>query len=137
MNAHSKPQKNSVKAAPESVTTGPIIGSRKIYVPTPEDGSIRVPFREVQLTTDAEPPVRIYDPSGPFTENDAKIDLDAGLPQPRRAWLDARGFERVAGRAVAAAVSPSSSRTCAESASCALICVATCSASVSSSPRAR
>ncbi|MEZ2408529.1 phosphomethylpyrimidine synthase [Bosea sp. OAE752] len=103
MNAHTKPQKNSVKTAPQSVTTGPIIGSRKIYVPTPEDGSIRVPFREVQLTTDAEPPVRIYDPSGPFTETDAKIDLDAGLPQPRRAWLDARGFERVAGRAVTAA----------------------------------
>ena len=37
MNAHTKPDKNSVKAAPQSVTTGPIIGSRKIYVPTPED----------------------------------------------------------------------------------------------------
>ena len=103
MNAHTKPQKNSVKAAPQTVTTGPIIGSRKIYVAAPEHPDMRVPFREVALTTDAEPPVRIYDPSGPYTETDAKIDLNAGLVQPRRAWLDARGFEVVAGRAVTAA----------------------------------
>jgi phosphomethylpyrimidine synthase len=103
MNAHTKPQKNSVKAAPQTVTTGPIIGSRKIYVAPPEHPEMRVPFREVALTTDAEPPVRIYDPSGPYTETDAKIDLNAGLIQPRRAWLDARGFEVVAGRAVTAA----------------------------------
>ena len=103
MNARTKPQKNSVKAAPQSVTTGPIIGSRKIYVAAPEHPEMRVPFREVVLTTDAEPPVRLYDPSGPFTETGATIDLDAGLVQPRRAWLDARGFEQVPGRAVTAA----------------------------------
>jgi len=103
MNAHTKPQKNSVKAAPQSVTTGPIIGSRKIYVAAPDHPEMRVPFREVVLTTDAEPPVRIYDPSGPYTETDARIDLNAGLTQPRRAWLDARGFARVPGRAVTAA----------------------------------
>ncbi|MBN9453648.1 MAG: phosphomethylpyrimidine synthase ThiC [Bosea sp.] len=108
MNAHTEPQKNSAKTAPKfsaptGVTTGPIIGSRKIYVAAPEHPDMRVPFREVVLTTDAEPPVRLYDPSGPFTETDAKIDLNAGLVQPRRAWLDARGFEQVAGRAVTAA----------------------------------
>ncbi|MBN9437887.1 phosphomethylpyrimidine synthase ThiC [Bosea sp. (in: a-proteobacteria)] len=103
MNAHTKPQKNSVKAAPQSVTTGPIIGSRKIYVAAPEHPEMRVPFREVVLTTDAEPPVRIYDPSGPYTESDVQIDLNAGLTQPRRAWLDARGFTTVPGRAVTAA----------------------------------
>jgi phosphomethylpyrimidine synthase len=103
MNAHTKPQKNSVKAAPQSVTTGPIIGSRKIYVAAPEHPQMRVPFREVVLTTDAEPPVRIYDPSGPYTETDVQIDLNAGLTQPRRAWLDARGFTTVPGRAVTAA----------------------------------
>lgn len=103
MNAHTKPQKNSVTAAPQTVTTGPIIGSRKIYVAPPEHPQMRVPFREVQLTTDSEPPVRIYDPSGPFTETDVSIDLNAGLPQPRRAWLDALGFQSVPGRAVTAA----------------------------------
>jgi phosphomethylpyrimidine synthase len=86
--------------APTGVTTGPITGSRKIYVPTPQDSSIRVPFREVSLSTEAEPPVRLYDPSGPYTETDVAIDLNAGLPQVRRAWLDRRGFEAIAGRAV-------------------------------------
>ncbi|WP_439493758.1 phosphomethylpyrimidine synthase ThiC [Bosea sp. (in: a-proteobacteria)] len=86
--------------APTGVTTGPITGSRKIYVPTPQDAAIRVPFREVSLSTDAEPPVRLYDPSGPYTETDMAIDLNAGLPQIRRAWLDRRGFETIVGRAV-------------------------------------
>ncbi len=89
--------------APTGVTTGPITGSRKIYVPTPQDAAIRVPFREVSLSTEAEPPVRLYDPSGPYTETDVAIDLNAGLPQVRRAWLDRRGFEAIAGRAVTSA----------------------------------
>ncbi len=59
-----------------------------------------MPFREVQLSTDAEPPVCLYDPSGPYTETDVAIDLNAGLPQVRRAWLDGRGFEAIVGRAV-------------------------------------
>ena len=99
MNIHT----TSKRAAPQSVTTGPIVGSRKIYVAPEGHPDMRVPFREVRLTTDAEPPVRLYDPSGSYTETDAAIDLAAGLVQPRRAWLDARGFERVAGRAVTAA----------------------------------
>lgn len=103
MNAHSKPQRNGVTTAPQRVTTGPIVGSRKIYVSPPDHPDMRVPFREVVLSTDTEPPVRIYDPSGPFTETEAAIDLNAGLPQPRRAWLDGRGLARVTGRAVTAA----------------------------------
>ncbi len=108
MNTHTKLPKQNAEAArkfgaPTGVTTGPIIGSRKIYVPTPEDASIRVPFREVALTTDSEPAVRIYDPSGPFTETGVAIDLNAGLPQIRRGWLTARGFDTVPGRAVTAA----------------------------------
>ncbi len=89
--------------APTGVTTGPITGSRKIYVPSPQDAAIRVPFREASMSTDAEPPVRLYDPSGPYTETNVAIDLNAGLPQVRRAWLDRRGFEAIAGRAVTSA----------------------------------
>lgn len=94
---------SSRHATPHSVTTGPIVGSRKIYLAPDGHPEMRVPLREVVLTTDAEPPVRLYDPSGPYTETDARIDLDAGLTQPRRTWLDARRFERVAGRTVTAA----------------------------------
>ena len=93
-------QQTKTFGAPTGVTTGPITGSRKIYVPSPQDASISVPFREVSLSTDAEPPVRLYDPSGPYTETEMAIDLNAGLPQVRRAWLDRRGFETIAGRAV-------------------------------------
>ncbi len=89
--------------APTGVTTGPITGSRKIYVPAPQDAAIRVPFREVSLSTEAEPPVRLYDPSGPYTKTNVAIDLNAGLPQIRRAWLDRRGFETIPGRAVTSA----------------------------------
>ncbi|NNM74918.1 phosphomethylpyrimidine synthase ThiC [Enterovirga aerilata] len=85
---------------PETVTTGPIQGSRKVYASPKGRPDIRVPFREIALTDPNEPPVRVYDASGPYTETDAGIDLAAGLRQTRRAWIDARGFEAVPGRAV-------------------------------------
>jgi len=69
------------------VTTGPIRGSRKIHV-----GPLRVAMREIALEpTSGEPPVRVYDTSGPYTDPDALIDIQAGLPQLRRDWQLARG----------------------------------------------
>ena len=69
------------------VTTGPIRGSRKVRV-----GPLRVAMREVDLEpSSGEPPVRVYDPSGPYTDPAASIDIAAGLPQLRRAWQLARG----------------------------------------------
>jgi phosphomethylpyrimidine synthase len=51
-----------------------------------------VPFREVVLEKSAnEPPVRLYDTSGPYTDPDADLNVDKGLPALRRAWIDARG----------------------------------------------
>src|SRR5262245_39900116 len=57
-----------------SVTTGPIVGSTKIY----RDG---VPFRRVNLTNGEH--LDLYDTSGPYTDPDATIDLHAGLPERR------------------------------------------------------
>ncbi|MDB5558275.1 MAG: thiC, partial [Enterovirga sp.] len=85
---------------PETVTTGPIQGSSKVYAAPQNRPDIRVPFREITLTDPKEAPVRVYDASGPYTETDAGIDLAQGLRQTRRAWIDARGFEAVPGRAV-------------------------------------
>jgi len=69
------------------VTTGPIRGSRKIYV-----GERRVAMREIDLEpSSGEPPVRVYDTSGPYTDPEATIDIAAGLPQLRREWQLARG----------------------------------------------
>jgi phosphomethylpyrimidine synthase len=69
------------------VTTGPIRGSRKIHV-----GPLKVAMREIDLEpSSGEPPVRVYDTSGPYTDPDALIDIQAGLPQLRREWQMARG----------------------------------------------
>jgi phosphomethylpyrimidine synthase len=98
MNVHTKP--NSIKQAPDSVTTGPIVGSRKVYAAPRSHPTMRVPFREIALSDASEVPVRVYDTSGPYTESDAAIDLKAGLPQLREAWIVARGAEAVTPRAV-------------------------------------
>ncbi|QJU56919.1 phosphomethylpyrimidine synthase ThiC [Sphingomonas sp. AP4-R1] len=83
-----------------AVTTGPIRGSKKIHVEGP--GGIRVAMREIALEPSAnEPPIRVYDPSGPYTDPNARIDIMAGLPELRRDWIRARGdVEEVAQREV-------------------------------------
>ena len=88
-------------ARPSSVTTGPIIGSRKIYTSPAGRPDISVPFREVALDPSArEEPYRAYDTSGPYTDPSVTIDLEAGLPPLRAAWIAKRGFERIAPRPV-------------------------------------
>src|SRR5574338_446655 len=72
------------------VTTGPIRGSRKIHVEG-RDG-IRVAMRAVDLEpSSGEPPVVLYDTSGPYTDPNSRIDIMAGLPELRRDWIRARG----------------------------------------------
>jgi phosphomethylpyrimidine synthase len=85
-----------------TVAVEPIPGSRKVYQPGVIHPDLRVPFREVALHPTAnEPPVTLYDPSGPYTDENAHIDIDAGLPRPREAWVRARGdVEEIEGRAV-------------------------------------
>ena len=88
-------------ARPSSVTTGAIAGSRKIYTSPAGRPDINVPFREIALEPSArEEPYRAYDTSGPYTDPAVTIDLEAGLPPVRAAWIAKRGFERIAARAV-------------------------------------
>src|SRR6516225_4520536 len=87
-------------AAPQSVTTGPIAGSRKIYAAPKGRADIRVPFREIALSDPGEAPVRVYDPSGPYTEEGVAIDLGEGLRSAREAWVSARGYASAQGRAI-------------------------------------
>jgi phosphomethylpyrimidine synthase len=98
MNEHAKSKK--FQPVPQSVTTGPIAGSHKIYAAPKSHPDMRVPLREILLSDPLEPPVRVYDPSGPYTETDASIDLAAGLPAVRESWIEARGFDIVEGRAI-------------------------------------
>jgi phosphomethylpyrimidine synthase len=74
------------------VTTGPIRGSRKIQVPSPNIPGAGVAMREIMLEPSCgEPPLRVYDTSGPYTDPKARIDINVGLPTLRRDWILARG----------------------------------------------
>ena len=87
-------------ATPRTVTTGPIAGSRKVYAAPGPRADIRVPFREIALSDPSEAPVRVYDPSGPYTESNPAIDLAEGLPSVREAWIEARLFAAAEPRVV-------------------------------------
>ena len=75
----------------------PLPGSRKVYI----EGSrpdLRVPFREISLSPtktsgadEENPPLLVYDTSGPYSDPEAEIDLRRGLPELRRAWIEERG----------------------------------------------
>ncbi len=97
MNIHEKHQNR----VPQSVTRGPLPGSAKIYHRPQGASAIAVPFREIALDPSAgEPPVRVYDSSGPYTDDGAAIDLSKGLDPIREPWLSRReGLDRYAGRA--------------------------------------
>jgi len=74
------------------------LGSRKVYVlgSTPE---MRIPMREVTLSAtrtatgqmEANPPIRLYDTSGPYTDPTFTPNLRQGLPAQRLAWILGRG----------------------------------------------
>ena len=86
---------------PSTVTTGPITGSHKIYSAPDGHPEIIVPFRQIVLDPSAnEPPLNLYDTSGPYTETGVTIDLGAGLPPVRAPWLATRGFAAATARAV-------------------------------------
>jgi phosphomethylpyrimidine synthase len=66
--------------------------SRKVYRAGRLHPSIRVPMREITLhPTSGEPPLTVYDPSGPYTDPAVAIDIEAGLARLRADWIAARG----------------------------------------------
>jgi phosphomethylpyrimidine synthase len=81
----------------DNAAVQPLPNSRKIYV----EGSrpdLRVPMREIaQADTPASfgaeinPPIAVYDTSGPYTDPAAKIDIRSGLPPLRARWIEERG----------------------------------------------
>lgn len=81
------------------ITTEPLAGSEKCYVVGSQD-DIQVPFRKISLTDTphrdpslpGEPnaPIYVYDTSGIYTDPNATIDVEKGLPAIRKPWLDAR-----------------------------------------------
>ena len=74
--------------ATPKVTTGPIAGSRKIYARPEAAPDLKVPLREIALDpSSGEPPLPVYDPSGPYTDPDATIDVERGLLRARSEWV--------------------------------------------------
>ncbi|ACG79318.1 thiamine biosynthesis protein ThiC [Phenylobacterium zucineum HLK1] len=77
---------------PAAIPTGERPGSKKVYQPGALWPDIRVPFREVAVHPSAnEPPVTMYDSSGPYTDPHAAIDIEKGLPKVREPWVVSRG----------------------------------------------
>src|SRR5260370_13576500 len=72
--------------------------SRRIYVAGKQPG-VRVPFREINQNPtrgfdgrlEENPPVRVYDTSGPWGDPAVHCDVREGLSTPRRDWISARG----------------------------------------------
>jgi len=81
----------------DSAAVAPLPNSRKIYV-TGSRPDLRVPMREItQSDTSASfghepnPPISVYDTSGPYTDPQAAIDIRAGLAPLRAGWIAERG----------------------------------------------
>jgi phosphomethylpyrimidine synthase len=88
--------------APPKVTTGPLPASRKVYARPDAAPELRVPVRDIVLTeAAAEPPIPVYDTTGPYTDPDVTIDVEQGLARTRVAWVRERGgVEDYDGRAI-------------------------------------
>ncbi|MGI9297017.1 MAG: phosphomethylpyrimidine synthase ThiC [Gammaproteobacteria bacterium] len=85
------------EAEADSMALRPFPNSRKIYV-AGRRPDVRAPFREIALSPTVSggearinPPLLVYDTSGPYTDPAAKIDIRAGLPPLRRRWMEERG----------------------------------------------
>ena len=94
-----KAQFIGAEARADAQALAPLPNSRKIHVAGSRP-DIRVPMREIRLAPTAEtpgvpsrinPPLRVYDSSGPYTDPEVQIDIRLGLPRTRAAWIAERG----------------------------------------------
>jgi phosphomethylpyrimidine synthase len=103
-NMNANPQFLAATAKVDEAAIHPLPNSRKIYV----EGSrpdIRVPMREISQSdtpasfgAEKNPPIYVYDTSGPYSDPEAKIDIRSGLPALRAGWIAERNdTEELAG----------------------------------------
>ena len=82
----------------QAITSAGFPNSRKIYIPGTLH-PIQVAMREITLSPtklsngelEVNPPISIYDTSGPYTDEQASIDIRKGLPRIREQWIMDRG----------------------------------------------
>ena len=74
----------------------PLPNSRKVYIPGSRP-DMRVPMREIAQDDtptafggEKNPPIFVYDCSGPYSDPAAKIDIRSGLPALRQQWIEER-----------------------------------------------
>jgi len=82
MNAN--PKFLAATAQVDDAAIQPLPNSRKVYA-----GALRVPLREI-TQTGGNPPIFVYDTSGPYTDPDARVDIRKGLSALREPWISAR-----------------------------------------------
>ncbi len=94
MNAH--PKFIATTAHVDDAAVHPLPRSSKVYVEGSRAG-IRVPMRRIEQTdtpasfgAEKNPPVYVYDTSGPYTDPAARIDIRSGLPALRAKWIEER-----------------------------------------------
>jgi phosphomethylpyrimidine synthase len=86
------------EAALNRITRTPFMQSAKVYVRGVRYPELRVPMREISLSptkhadgrTTENPPLTVYDTSGPYTDPTVELDLRRGLPPLREAWIARR-----------------------------------------------
>lgn len=92
-----QPEDFSIQAAKlDAITHKPFPNSRKIYV-TGSRADLQVPMREIALTDtvrdnhhEPNPPLTVYDTTGPYTDPTTPINIRQGLPEIRRVWIEER-----------------------------------------------
>jgi len=78
---------SGTSTAAVTLSTMPFPSSHKIHVGGTLHPELRVAMREITLSPGAdEPPLVVYDTSGPYTDPAAAIDLARGLPRLRAGW---------------------------------------------------
>src|ERR1017187_294388 len=86
----------ATEAHVDAAAIKPLPNSRKIYV-TGSRPDIRVPMREISqsytpaaMGVEKNPPIFVYDCSGPYTDAAVRIDIRKGLPALRQQWIEER-----------------------------------------------
>nr|WP_321327703.1 phosphomethylpyrimidine synthase ThiC [Alcaligenes faecalis] len=90
------PSFTATAASVDPAAIQPLPNSRKTYQ-TGSRPDLRVPFREISLAdtpshfgAEPNPPLSVYDTSGPYTDPSVQIDIRKGLPPVRQAWISER-----------------------------------------------
>ena len=94
MNAN--PKFLAATASVDADAIAPLPMSSKVHIPGSRP-DIRVPMREVRqsdtpagMGAEPNPPIFVYDTSGPYTDPQARIDIRKGLPALRAGWIAER-----------------------------------------------